>query len=154
MEMPNVVPQTVTQELLAAKYDIGAAKSLANYSFFMGSTNTNLDEVLKTDPENVCGVKIFMGSSTGDMLVDDKEVLENVFANSPMLIATHCEDEETIRANTKEFIGQYGDDIPMDQHPVIRSREACLKSSSMAVELAKKPQNPQNPKPQKPFASI
>lgn len=138
MEMPNVVPQTVTQELLSSKYEIGRAKSLGNYSFFMGATNTNLDEVLKTDPKTVCGVKVFMGSSTGDMLVDDRQTLENVFANSPMLIATHCEDEETVRANMKAAVAKYGEDIPIDQHPIIRSREACLKSSSMAVELAKK----------------
>lgn len=138
MEMPNVIPQTVTQELLEAKYQLGAGKSLANYSFFMGSTNSNLHEVLKTDPRKVCGVKIFMGSSTGDMLVDDQKTLEAVFSQSPMLIATHCEDEETIRANTAEYIDKFGDDIPIKYHPIIRSREACYLSSSMAVELAKK----------------
>lgn len=138
MEMPNVNPQTVTQDLLTAKYDIGAANSLANYSFYMGSTNTNLDEVLKTDPKNVCGIKIFMGSSTGNMLVDDQETLEKIFANAPILIATHCEDEATIRKNTQEFIEKYGDDIPFKYHPVIRNEEACYISSSKAVELAKK----------------
>ncbi len=138
MEMPNVIPQTVTQELLAAKYEIGANRSLANYSFFMGGTNTNLEEVLKTDPKNVCGVKLFMGSSTGDMLVDNKKTLENVFSNSPLLIATHCEDEETIRANMKAAVEKYGENIPIEMHPIIRSREACLRSSSMAVELAKR----------------
>jgi dihydroorotase len=138
MEMPNVVPQTITQELLAAKYQIGAAKSLANYSFFMGSTNTNIEEVLKTNPQDVCGVKIFMGSSTGDMLVDNEQVLEQVFANSPMLIATHCEDEATVRKNMVEYVAKYGDNIPMEFHPIIRSREACLKSSTMAMNLAKK----------------
>jgi len=138
MEMPNVVPQTTTQQLLEEKYAIGAATSLANYSFYMGATNTNLDEVLKTDPANVCGVKIFMGSSTGDMLVDNEQVLESVFANSPMLIATHCEDEATVRKNLAAYVTQYGDDIPMEFHPMIRSREACIKSSTLAISLAKK----------------
>ncbi|MEP1034104.1 dihydroorotase [Ekhidna sp.] len=138
MEMPNVNPQTVTQELLTAKYQIGAKNSLANYSFYMGSTNSNLDEVLKTDPASVCGIKIFMGSSTGNMLVDDQETLENIFRNAPILIATHCEDEATVRANTEKYVAQYGDDIPFRYHPIIRSEEACYLSSSKAVELAKK----------------
>lgn len=138
MEMPNVNPQTVTQELLEEKYQIGARNSLANYSFYMGSTNTNLDEVLKTDPSSVCGIKIFMGSSTGNMLVDDQETLENIFRNAPILIATHCEDEATIRANTADFVEKYGEDIPFKYHPVIRSERACYLSSSKAVELAKK----------------
>lgn len=138
MEMPNVNPQTVTQELLKAKYEIGAANSLANYSFYMGATNDNLDEVLKTDPATVCGIKIFMGSSTGNMLVDDQDTLENIFRNTPILIATHCEDEATIRANTEKAKAQYGDDIPFRMHPVIRNEEACYLSSSKAVELAKK----------------
>lgn len=138
MEMPNVNPQTVTQELLKKKYEIGAANSLANYSFYMGATNNNLDEVLKTNPEDVCGIKIFMGSSTGNMLVDDQETLENIFRNAPILIATHCEDEATIRANTEKAKEKYGDDIPFRMHPVIRNEEACYLSSSKAVELAKK----------------
>ncbi|WP_421763740.1 dihydroorotase [Ekhidna sp.] len=138
MEMPNVNPQTVTQELLEAKYEIGARNSLANYSFYMGSTNTNLDEVLKTDPNSVCGIKIFMGSSTGNMLVDDQKTLENIFRNAPILIATHCEDEATIRANTEEFVKKYGEEIPFKYHPIIRSEEACYLSSSKAIELAKK----------------
>jgi dihydroorotase len=138
MEMPNVNPQTITQELLEAKYEIGAKNSLANYSFYMGSTNDNLDEVLKTDPQSVCGIKIFMGSSTGNMLVDDQETLEKIFSNAPILIATHCEDEATIRANTEKFVAQYGDEIPFRYHPVIRNEEACYLSSSKAVELAKK----------------
>jgi dihydroorotase len=138
MEMPNVVPQTVTQELLTAKYAIGARKSLANYSFYMGATNDNLDEVLQTNPTDVCGVKIFMGSSTGDMLVDNEKTLDNIFRNSPMLLATHCEDEATIRANLANQVEKYGDNIPLELHPVIRSREACLKSSTLAVNLAKK----------------
>jgi dihydroorotase len=138
MEMPNVNPQTLTQELLADKYQRGKEKSLANYSFFMGASNENIDEVLKTDPKNVCGLKIFMGSSTGNMLVDNEQTLENLFSNAPLLIATHCEDEATIRKNTQEAIDKYGEDIPFEMHPIIRSEEACYKSSSLAMEIAKK----------------
>ena len=138
MEMPNTVPNALTQELLQDKYDIAAKNSPANYSFFMGASNDNIEEVLKTDPKNVCGVKIFMGSSTGNMLVDEKETLEKLFSQVPMLIATHCEDEATIRANTAKFKEQYGEDITMDMHPLIRSAEACYISSSLAVSLAKK----------------
>ncbi len=138
MEMPNTVPNTLTQELLQDKYDIAANSSLANYSFFMGASNDNLEEVLKTNPKNVCGVKIFMGSSTGNMLVDKKEVLENIFANCKMLIATHCEDEDTVRANMAAYKEKYGEDVPIKCHPEIRSEEACYLSSSFAVELAKK----------------
>lgn len=138
MEMPNTVPNALTQELLQDKYDIAAKNSPANYSFFMGASNDNIEEVLKTDPKNVCGVKIFMGSSTGNMLVDEKETLEKLFSQVPMLIATHCEDEATIRANTAKFKQQYGEDITMDMHPLIRSTEACYISSSLAVSLAKK----------------
>ena len=138
MEMPNVNPQTITQELLTAKYQIGAENSLANYSFYMGSTNSNLEEVLKTDPASVCGIKIFMGSSTGNMLVDDQETLEKIFCNAPILIATHCEDEATVRANTEKYVAQFGDEIPFKYHPIIRSEEACYLSSSKAIELAKK----------------
>ena len=138
MEMPNVIPQTTTQELLTAKYALGEKNSLANYSFYMGATNVNLDEVLKTDTSNVCGLKIFMGSSTGDMLVDNKQTLDQIFANSPMLVAVHCEDEATVRKNLAEHVEKYGEDIPIELHPVIRSIEACYKSSSLAVELAKK----------------
>jgi len=138
MEMPNTVPNTLTQELLEEKYKIAAKNSAANYSFFMGASNDNLEEVLKTNPHNVCGVKIFMGSSTGNMLVDKKEVLENIFANCKMLIATHCEDEATIIANTEKYKAKYGEDIPISCHPLIRSEEACYLSSSFAVELAKK----------------
>lgn len=138
MEMPNTNPQTLTQELLTAKYAIGAARSLANYSFFMGAANHNLDEVLKTDPKTVCGIKVFMGSSTGDMLVDDHKVLEGIFRNAPMLVATHCEKEEIIRRNLAEALAFHGvDDIPVMEHPVIRSTEACYASSSEAVALAK-----------------
>lgn len=138
MEMPNTVPNTLTQELLAQKYSIGAKDSLANYSFFMGASNDNLEEVLKTDPTNVCGVKIFMGSSTGNMLVDNEKALEGLFSKVDMLIATHCEDEATIRENTAKYRAEYGEDVPIEMHPLIRSAEACYKSSSMAVELAKK----------------
>jgi dihydroorotase len=138
MEMPNTVPNTLTQELLADKYAIAAQRSLANYSFYMGASNDNLDEVLKTDIHNVCGVKVFMGSSTGNMLVDNRDTLEKLFANSPMLIATHCEDEATIQKNLAYYKYLLGDNITIDYHPKIRSEEACYLSSSMAVELAKK----------------
>ncbi|MCB0634816.1 MAG: amidohydrolase family protein, partial [Lewinella sp.] len=137
MEMPNTKPPALTQELLADKYRIGAATSLANYSFFMGAGNDNLDEVLKTDPKTVCGVKVFMGSSTGNMLVDDEATLDGLFSKVPMLIATHCEDEATIRANTEVYREKYGEDIPIEAHPLIRSVEGCYRSSSLAVSLAK-----------------
>lgn len=138
MEMPNTNPPALTQELLEDKYQIAARTSPANYSFYMGCSNNNLEEVLKTDPRWVCGVKIFMGSSTGNMLVDNQHTLEEVFSRCPMLIALHCEDEETIKRNTALAIEKYGDDIPMELHPEIRSREACYLSSSKAVELATK----------------
>jgi dihydroorotase len=138
MEMPNTVPNALTQELLEDKYQRAAEVSVANYSFFMGASNDNLDEVLKTNPKNVCGVKIFMGSSTGNMLVDDEQTLENLFSKVEMLIATHCEDEATIRKNTALYKAQYGADVPMSCHPLIRSEEACYLSSSRAVKLAKK----------------
>ncbi len=138
MEMPNTVPNTVTQDLLSAKYEIGKIKSLANYSFYFGATNNNLEEVLKTDKKNVCGIKVFMGSSTGNMLVDDLNTLEGIFSKVDMLIATHCEDEATIRKNAEIYRQQYGEHVPFELHPVIRSREACYKSSSLAVRLAEK----------------
>mgnify|MGYP000232478607 CR=1 FL=1 len=138
MEMPNTVPNTLTQELLEDKYQIAAKSSLANYSFFMGASNENIEEVLKTDQKEVCGVKIFMGSSTGNMLVDDEKTLENLFSQVPMLIATHCEDEQTIRHNTALFIEKYGKKIPFEAHPEIRSIDACYKSSSLAISMAKK----------------
>ncbi|MBD1428064.1 dihydroorotase [Sphingobacterium litopenaei] len=138
MEMPNTVPNTLTQKLLQDKYDIGQDSSLANYSFFMGAANDNLDEVLKTNPRDVCGVKVFMGSSTGNMLVDNETALENIFRNSPTLIATHCEDEATIKANLAAYKEKYGENVTIDMHPLIRSAEACYLSSSKAVELAKK----------------
>ncbi|HMI00897.1 MAG TPA: dihydroorotase [Pedobacter sp.] len=138
MEMPNTVPNTLTQELLADKYRIASEMSLANYSFFMGASNTNIDEVLKTDPKNVCGIKVFMGSSTGNMLVDNEKVLENIFKEAPMLVATHCEDEHTIQANLALYKEKYGDNITIEMHPLIRSTEACYLSSSLALSLAKK----------------
>lgn len=138
MEMPNTVPNTLTQELLQEKYDRAAQVSPANYSFFMGASNDNLEEVLKTDPSTVCGVKAFMGSSTGNMLVDNEVTLEGLFSRCEMLIATHCEDEATIRANTEKARAQFGEDVPIDQHPIIRSHEACYLSSSLAARLAKK----------------
>ena len=138
MEMPNTNPQSLTHELLEEKFKIAESTSLANYTFFMGVSNNNLEEVLKTDPKTVGALKIFMGSSTGDMLVDDRKVLEEIFEKSPMLIAVHCEDEDTIRNNIQKAKNQYGEDVPISEHPKIRSTEACYKSSSMAVELAKK----------------
>ena len=138
MEMPNTQPQTLTQDLLELKFKKAKEVSLANYSFFMGASNDNLEEVLKTDPKNVGAIKIFMGSSTGNMLVDDKSVLENIFEKSKMLIAVHCEDEAIIQQNTAHYKSIYGEDVPIEIHPKIRSDEACYKSSSMAIELAKK----------------
>lgn len=138
MEMPNTMPPAITQELLEDKYRIARDSSLANYSFFMGTSNENIEEVLKTPMDKVCGLKIFMGSSTGNMLVDDAQTLENIFSKVDMLIATHCEDEETIRRNLQAAREKYGENIPMEMHPVIRSVEACYKSSSLAAELARK----------------
>ena len=138
IEQPNTVPNAVTQELLEEKYKIAAEKSLANYSFMMGGTNDNLEEILKTNPRNVAGIKLFLGSSTGNMLVDNPETLENIFSKTKMLIAVHCEDEATIRANTEKYRKEFGDDIPMKFHHLIRSEEACYISSSKAVELAEK----------------
>ena len=137
MEMPNTKPQTLTQELLEEKYARAAEVSRVNYSFFMGASNDNLEEVLKTDPKRVCGLKVFMGSSTGNMLVDSRETLNGIFSKCPMLIAVHCEDEATVRTNLAEYKERYGENIPMEAHPIIRSREACYKSSSLAVSLAK-----------------
>ena len=138
IEQPNTVPNAITQELLADKYELARQKSFANYGFMMGGTNDNLEEVLKTNPRNVPGIKLFLGSSTGNMLVDNPETLENIFSNTKMLIAVHCEDEATIRANTQKYFDEYGEDIPVKFHHLIRSEEACYKSSSKAIELAKK----------------
>ena len=138
IEQPNTVPNAVTQELLEDKYEIASKTSYANYSFMMGGTNDNLEEVLKTNPRNVAGIKLFLGSSTGNMLVDNPEVLEKIFSSTKMLIAVHCEDEATIKANTQKYREEFGDDIPMKYHHLIRSAEACYLSSSKAIELAKK----------------
>lgn len=138
MEMPNTVPNTLTQELLEDKYRIAARDSLANYSFFMGASNDNLEQVLRTDPRNVCGIKVFMGSSTGNMLVDNERTLEGIFANAPTLVAVHCEDEATIRRNLEAFKQRFGEALTPAMHPLIRSEEACYLSSSLAVALAKK----------------
>ena len=138
MEMPNTNPQAVTQEILEEKYKRAAEVSAANYSFYMGATNDNLDEVLKTDGSKVCGIKIFMGSSTGNMLVDNEEVLSEIFRNTKLLVATHCEDEPTIIRNTALYREKYGEFVPISAHPKIRSAEACFKSSAKAVELATK----------------
>lgn len=138
IEQPNTVPNAVTQELLEDKYQIASKTSHANYSFMMGGTNDNLEEVLKTNPKNVAGIKLFLGSSTGNMLVDNQDVLEKIFSSTKMLIAVHCEDETTIKANLEKYIAQYGEDIPVNAHHLIRSDEACYLSSSKAIELAKK----------------
>ena len=138
IEMPNTVPQATTQHLLENKFKIAAADSYANYSFMFGGTNDNLEELLKTDPKKVAGIKLFLGSSTGNMLVDNEEVLEKIFSSTKMIISVHCEDEGTIRKNTAIYKEKYGDDIPLKYHPLIRSEEACYLSSSKAIELAKK----------------
>ena len=138
MEMPNTVPQALTQRLLEDKYERAAEVSAVNYSFFMGASNNNIEEVLKTDPKRVCGVKVFMGSSTGDMLVDEKKVLEEIFKESPTIVATHCEEEEVVRANMAKAKERWGENVPISQHPIIRSEEACYRSSSKAIELATK----------------
>jgi len=138
IEQPNTVPNAITQELLEDKYQIASKTSYANYSFMMGGTNDNLEEVLKTNPKNVAGIKLFLGSSTGNMLVDNPETLEKIFSSTKMLIAVHCEDEATIKANLEKYIAEYGDDIPVNAHHLIRSEEACYLSSSKAIELAQK----------------
>ena len=138
IEQPNTVPNAVTQELLEEKYKIAAEKSYANYSFSMGGTNDNLEEVLKTNPRNVAAIKLFLGSSTGNMLVDNPEILEEIFSKVKMPICVHCEDETTIRKNTEIYKEKYGEDIPVKFHHLIRSEEACYLSSSKAVELARK----------------
>ncbi|MFH0756008.1 MAG: dihydroorotase [Bacteroidota bacterium] len=138
MEMPNTKPQATTIDLLEQKYNRAAEVSMANYSFYLGATNDNTDEIKKLDPGCNCGVKVFMGASTGNMLVDNRSSLEKIFAGSPTLVATHCEDESTIRKNTDQLRELYGEDIPVNLHPVIRSEEACYLSSSLAVELARK----------------
>jgi len=138
MEMPNTVPNTVTLSLLEDKYTIASNCSLANYSFYLGATNDNIDEIIKADPKTICGVKVFMGSSTGNMLVDESATLSAIFSNSPMLIATHCESDPMVKANQQRIVAEYGEDIDATFHPFIRDAEACYESSSMAVALAKK----------------
>lgn len=136
MEMPNTKPQTTNIDALNEKYETAAEKSLANYSFYFGATNDNHSELSKINKKEVCGIKVFMGSSTGNMLVDKPESLKRIFSETDILIATHCEDEETIQKNTKIYKERYGENLPIKYHPLIRSRKACLKSSSLAVELA------------------
>ncbi len=138
MEMPNTKPQATTHEVLEEKYKLASEKSLANYSFYLGATNDNLDEILKTDPEKICGIKVFMGSSTGNMLVDNEDALAAIFAKAPTIITAHCEDEDTIQANLKAYKEKYGEEVPFEMHHVIRSEEACYKSSSKAAALARK----------------
>jgi dihydroorotase len=138
MEMPNTNPPATTRDLLEEKYRIAKKSSFANYSFYLGGTNNNLAEIINADPSSICGIKLFMGSSTGNMLVDNDESLEAIFKNSPMLIAAHCEDENTIQTNMQNAKEMYGDDIPFSLHPIIRSREACIKSSEKAINLALK----------------
>ncbi|UCS94197.1 dihydroorotase [Echinicola marina] len=138
MEMPNTVPQSTTLELLEEKYKIASEKSLANYSFYLGATNDNLDEILKADPEEICGIKVFQGSSTGNMLVDNQETLENIFEKCKMLIATHSENDDIIKANMDKYLEEYGEDIPVKYHPKIRSAEACYDASKRVVDLARK----------------
>ncbi|MDZ4751315.1 MAG: dihydroorotase [Flavobacteriales bacterium] len=138
MEMPNTVPNALSQTLLEEKYQRASEVSIANYSFFMGASNDNLEEVLKTDGKRVCGVKVFMGSSTGNMLVDNQKTLEGIFSECPLLIATHCEDEATIRNNMTKYAAEFGENLSAIHHPLIRNAEACYRSSSMSVELATK----------------
>jgi len=138
IEQPNTVPQATTQKLLQDKFDIAEKSSYTNYSFMFGGTNDNLEELLKTNPKNVAGIKLFLGSSTGDMLVDNPEVLEKIFSSTKLIISVHCEDEATIRKNTAHYKEIYGENIPIELHPIIRSEEACYLSSSKAIELAKK----------------
>jgi dihydroorotase len=137
MDMPNTNPQTITIDLLNEKYLIGSENSLTNYSFYIGATNTNLDEVMKADPSEVCGIKLFMGSSTGNMLVDNETALKALFSKAILPITAHCEDEPIIRNNSQTYREKYGEDVPVRMHPLIRSREACFRSSSHAVNLAK-----------------
>lgn len=138
IEQPNTIPNAITQELLEQKYQLAATKSYANYSFMMGGTNDNLDEILKTNPRNVAGLKLFLGSSTGDMLVDSTASLEKIFSSTKLLIAVHCEDENTVKSNLETYKLRYGDAIPVTCHPLIRSEEACYLSTSRTIALAKK----------------
>jgi dihydroorotase len=137
MDMPNTIPQTITLDLLEEKYMIGSERSMINYSFYLGGTNTNISELLDADPSKICGIKLFLGSSTGNMLVNDEKVLREIFSRSPILIACHCEDEPTVRRNSEIYREKYGEDVPVKYHPLIRSREACYITSLMAVTLAR-----------------
>jgi dihydroorotase len=138
MEMPNTIPQTTTLELLEEKHQLASEKSLANYSFYLGATNNNLKEIKKINPARVCGLKLFMGASTGNMLVDNLKTLENIVAECPVIIVMHCEDEQIIRVNSARYLKEFGEDISAKYHPLIRSEDACYKSSSFAVKLARK----------------
>ncbi len=138
IEMPNTKPQATTQKLLEKKFEIASKTSYANYSFMFGGTNDNLEELLKINPKNVAGIKLFLGSSTGNMLVDDEEIIKKIFSSTKMLIAVHCEDEATVKANLELYLKEFGDDIPIENHPKIRSEQACYLSSSKAIDLAKK----------------
>ncbi|RMA66345.1 dihydroorotase [Ulvibacter antarcticus] len=138
IEMPNTFPQATTIDLLEDKFKIASETSWANYSFMFGGTNDNLEEILKVDENKVAGLKLFLGSSTGNMLVDDPDILEEIFSKTKLLISAHCEDEATIRENMAKYTAKYGEDIPIEMHPLIRSEEACYISSSKAIELAKK----------------
>jgi len=138
MDMPNTIPNCLTQKILEEKYKYAATVSLANYSFYMGASNNNIDEIVKTNPKNICGIKVFMGSSTGNMLVDKDDVLSQIFDLAPTLVAVHCEDEETVVSNNTHYYNKYGDNAPTSIHPKIRSAEACFLSSAKAVKLAKK----------------
>lgn len=137
MDMPNTIPQTVTTALLNEKFHTGSENSFANYSFYIGATNTNLDEVMKVDPSEVCGIKLFMGSSTGNMLVDNEDTLRELFSKATMPVACHCESEPVIKRNSEIYRVKYGEDVPVKMHPLIRSREACFLSSSFTVNLAR-----------------
>ncbi|MDH3509336.1 MAG: dihydroorotase [Gammaproteobacteria bacterium] len=137
MDMPNVKPATTNRRALAHKYASAAGRARANYAFYFGATNDNIEEIRRLDAGEACGIKVFMGASTGNMLVDDPEALAQIFADAPMLIATHCEDSPMIRANEQAYRDKYGENIPIEAHPLIRSEESCYKSSSFAVELAR-----------------
>ena len=138
MDMPNSIPQTVSLDALEAKYEMAAGRAFGNYSFYLGATNDNIDAIRALDKNQTCGIKVFMGSSTGNMLVDQEETLEAIFRDAPTLVATHCEDSPTIEANEAAYREKYGEEVPIEEHPKIRSAEACFLSSSMAVELAKR----------------
>ncbi len=138
MDMPNSIPQTVSLDALEEKHELAAGRAFANYSFYLGATNDNIDAIRALDKNQACGIKVFMGSSTGNMLVDQEAALEAIFRDAPMLVATHCEDTPTIEANEAAYRGKYGEDVPIECHPQIRSAEACFLSSSLAVDLARR----------------